>query len=101
MSATDLHLSGCPSAIYRAFFASCPSPYSCSYLDSSKAIALFVVKRYFFGIVKVDGDSMYPTLKDGEYVVMKITDDVEVGDIIILHVDYEYGMTSEDLAGIG
>ena len=38
---------------------------------------------------------MYPTLKDGEYVVMKITDDVEVGDIIILHVDYEYGMTSE------
>ena len=59
------------------------------------AIVLFVVKRYFFGIVKVDGDSMYPTLKDGEYVVMKITDDVEVGDIIILHVDYEYGMTSE------
>ena len=59
------------------------------------AIALFVVKRYFFGIVKVDGDSMYPTLKDGEYVLMKITDDVEVGDIVILHVDYEYDMTSE------
>ncbi len=59
------------------------------------AIALFVVKRYFFGIVKVDGDSMHPTLKDGEYVVMKITDDVEVGDIIVLHVDYEYEMESE------
>ena len=59
------------------------------------ALALFVVKRYFFGIVKVDGDSMYPTLKDGEYVVMKITDDVEPGDIVILHVDYEYDMTSE------
>lgn len=59
------------------------------------AIALFVVKRYFFGIVKVDGDSMYPTLKDGEYVLMKITEDVEVGDIIILHVDYEFGMDSE------
>lgn len=59
------------------------------------AIALFVVKRYFFGIVKVDGDSMYPTLKDGEYVLMKITDEVEVGDIVILHVDYEYDMESE------
>lgn len=59
------------------------------------AIALFVVKRYFFGIVKVDGDSMYPTLKDGEHVLMKITDDVKVGDIIILHVDYEFGMDSE------
>ena len=34
-------------------------------------------------------------LKDGEYVLMKITDDVEVGDIVVLHVDYEYGMTSE------
>ena len=59
------------------------------------AIVLFVVKRYFFGIVKVDGDSMYPTLKDGEYVLMKITDEVEVGDIVILHVDYEYDMMSE------
>jgi len=59
------------------------------------AIALFVVKRYFFGIVKVDGDSMYPTLKDGEYVLMRITDEVEVGDVIILHVDYEYEMESE------
>lgn len=58
-------------------------------------IALFVVKRYFFCPVRVDGDSMYPTLKDGEYVLMKITDDVEVGDIVILHVDYEYDMTSE------
>ncbi len=59
------------------------------------AIALFVVKQYFFGIVKVDGNSMYPTLKDGEYVLMKITDDVEVGDIVVLHVDYEYEMESE------
>ena len=59
------------------------------------AIALFVVKRYFFGIVKVDGDSMYPTLKDGEYVLMKVTDEVEVGDIVILHVDYKYDMMSE------
>ena len=58
-------------------------------------IVLFVVKRYFFGIVKVDGDSMYPTLKDGEYVLMRITDEVEVGDVIILHVDYEYEMESE------
>ena len=64
------------------------------------AIALFVVKRYFFGIVKVDGDSMYPTLKDGEYVLMKITDDVAVGDIVVLHVDYEYEMESELLPGI-
>ncbi len=59
------------------------------------AIALFVVKRYFFGVVKVDGNSMYPTLKDGEYVLMRITDEVEVGDVIILHVDYEYEMESE------
>lgn len=59
------------------------------------AIALFVVKQFFFGVVKVDGNSMYPTLKDGEYVLMKITDDVEVGDIVVLHVDYEYEMESE------
>lgn len=59
------------------------------------AIALFVVKQYFFGLVKVDGNSMYPTYKDGEYVLMKITDEVEVGDVVILHVDYEYEMESE------
>lgn len=58
-------------------------------------IALFVVKQFFFGIVKVDGASMYPTYKDGEYVLMKITDEVEVGDVIILHVNYEYEMESE------
>ena len=59
------------------------------------AIALFVVKQYFFGVVKVDGNSMHPTLKDGEYVLMRITDEVEVGDVVVLHVNYEYEMESE------
>ena len=59
------------------------------------AIALFVVKQYLLGVVKVDGNSMHPTLKDGEYVLMRITDDVEVGDVVVLHVKYEYEMDSE------
>jgi len=41
-------------------------------------------------IAEVNGDSMYPTLKDGQTLVILKTNDIKVGDIVIaFHPDYD------------
>lgn len=57
------------------------------------AIALavaFVIKAFIFDIVKVDGSSMFPTLIDGDrLVVTKLGYEPKQGDIIILDSTYK------------
>lgn len=54
------------------------------------AIAIaFIIKGVFFDVVKVDGLSMYPTLNDGDrLIVTKLGYEPEQGDIIILDSTY-------------
>ena len=53
------------------------------------AIAL-IIKGFIFDIVKVDGSSMFPTLVDGErLIVTKLGYKPKQGDIIILDSTYE------------
>ena len=53
------------------------------------AIAL-VIKAFLFDIVVVDGSSMFPTLEDGErLIVTKIGYEPENGDIVILDSTYK------------
>lgn len=52
-------------------------------------VIAFVIKGVFFDIVKVDGLSMYPTLNDGDrLIVTKLGYEPEQGDIIILDSTY-------------
>lgn len=59
----------------------------------SIAIAIviaLIIKGVFFDIVKVDGSSMYPTLVDGDrLVVTKLGYEPKQGDIVILDATYE------------
>lgn len=55
-------------------------------LESVKGavIVVFLIFAFVFRAVGVDGDSMYPTLKDGEWVAVSgITAQVDRGDIIV------------------
>ena len=48
------------------------------------ALAVFwVVKTYFFYQVKVDGDSMYPTMQDGDRFLAKVDGEIDHSDIVI------------------
>ncbi len=53
------------------------------------AIAL-LIKNFLFDIVKVDGSSMYPTLIDGDrLIVSRLGYEPEYGDIVILDSTYK------------
>ena len=53
-------------------------------------VIAFVVKGFLFDIVKVDGPSMFPTLHDGDrLIVQRIAYTPSQGDIIILDSRYE------------
>ena len=61
-------------------------------LDSLKGaiIVVFVIFAFFFRVVGVDGESMLPTLKDGEWLAISgITTSVERGDIVVLTQPWE------------
>lgn len=47
-------------------------------------LALIIKLIREFELLVVTGDSMYPTLKDGEIVLLHKTQDVQVDDIIIV-----------------
>ena len=48
--------------------------------------AAFVIRTWFFTVVKVEGDSMYPTLHDDERLVTRIIGYTpKRSDIIIFH----------------
>ena len=47
-------------------------------------IVVFLIFAFVFRAVGVDGDSMYPTLKDGDWVAVSgVTAEVDRGDIIV------------------
>lgn len=53
-------------------------------------VIALIIKGVFFDIVKVDGSSMYPTLVDGDrLIVTKLGYEPKQGDIIILDATYE------------
>lgn len=48
-------------------------------------IAVFLLMTYLFRIVRVDGDSMYPTLNDGDRLLLtSFTQEYERGDIVVV-----------------
>lgn len=67
-------------------------------------VIAFIIKGFLFDMVKVDGQSMYPTLHDGDrLIVRKIGYKPSQGDIIILDSAYErrreYYNAIEDTTG--
>ena len=64
-------------------------------------IVVFVLRTFFFTIIKVDGESMMPTLLDGERLFVTVLDvklsGAERGDIVICNYPGRY---SEHLLGI-
>lgn len=47
-------------------------------------IVVFLIFSFVFRAVGVDGDSMYPTLKDGDWVAVSgVTTEIDRGDIIV------------------
>ncbi|WP_414044654.1 signal peptidase I [Macrococcus equi] len=59
------------------------------------ALALiFVINQFLFVTYTVKGDSMDPTLKDGEKVIVNkigyVTGKIDNGDVIVFHADKQY-----------
>src|SRR5690625_7613667 len=46
--------------------------------------AFFVIHRYFYALVVVEGDSMEPTLHDGDYLIFNEYSDIENFDVFVL-----------------
>lgn len=47
------------------------------------SVIFFLVHRYLFAPVMVDGDSMEPTLSDGDYLLLNKFSDIERFDIVV------------------
>ncbi|MCZ0716792.1 signal peptidase I [Aerococcus kribbianus] len=48
------------------------------------ALGIFwVTKTYFFYQIEVDGDSMYPTMQDGERYILNVQGDIDRFDIVV------------------
>jgi signal peptidase I len=47
------------------------------------SVIFFVIHRFFFAPVMVDGDSMEPTLSDGDYLLLNKFSEIEHGDIVV------------------
>ncbi len=61
-------------------------------VDSFKGaiIVVFIVFACFFRVLGVDGDSMYPTLKDKDWLAISgVTVNVERGDIVVVTQPWE------------
>lgn len=61
-------------------------------VDSVKGavIVVFLIFALFFKAVGVDGDSMFPTLEDGNWVAVSgVTSNVERGDIVVVTQPWE------------
>lgn len=56
----------------------------------------FVVQRYFYAPVMVDGSSMEETLSDGDYLLMNRFSDIERSDVIIFPLSDSDMDSSED-----
>lgn len=68
-------------------------------------IFILVIQSIFsfaFFKASIDGRSMYPTLKNDETVIVKVTKNVERGDVVVLYVDKNvntlaHGLRNNDL----
>lgn len=61
-------------------------------VDSLKGaiIVVFIIFACFFRVIGVDGDSMFPTLKDGDWLAISgITAEIERGDIVVVTQPWE------------
>lgn len=62
-----------------------PSPFVMFFFGTLKmliaALILLALFQNFFDVLRIEGDSMYPTLKDGEYYLAYKTDNLKNGDI--------------------
>lgn len=47
-------------------------------------LCILVFANTFFALVKVDGDSMYPTLNDGDVLFINRLDKAERGDVVVI-----------------
>lgn len=47
------------------------------------SLVFFIVHRFFFSPVMVDGDSMEPTLSDGDYLLLNKFSEIEPFDIVV------------------
>ena len=46
-------------------------------------IVFFIINQFFFAPVMVDGDSMEPTLTNGDYLLLNKFSDIEQFDIVV------------------
>lgn len=46
-------------------------------------VVFFFIYKYFYGPVMVEGDSMEPTLADGDYIILNKFSDIEQFDIVV------------------
>lgn len=58
--------------------------------------AFFIIHRYFYAPVVVDGDSMEPTLSHGDYLILNKYSDYEQFDIVVFTPPIEDEMTEDD-----
>ena len=61
-------------------------------VDSLKGaiIVVFVIFAFFFRVIGVDGDSMFPTLKDGDWLaILGVTTEIKHGDIVVVTQPWE------------
>ncbi len=59
--------------------------YSCLGVIIAAFVAAVLLFSFFFVIAEVNGSSMFPTLKDGEkLLVSKISSDYQYGDIVVI-----------------
>ena len=48
-----------------------------------------------FEVQRVNGSSMEPTLQDKQFIIIQLTKNIKIGDIVTIHINYEYGSKSE------
>ena len=58
---------------------------------AAAAIAAFTVFGAVYGIAGVRGNSMYPAIDAGDWIVFSRTGTYQRGDIVIFHADERYG----------
>ena len=56
------------------------------------AVVITVVFSLLFRVILVDGESMLPTLQNGDWILVLKTKNIENSDIILTNTDNKYGL---------
>lgn len=59
----------------------------CSWVGTVFLGVLVVAYIFFFKTCNVSGSSMYPTFKNGDYLICRATDEIADGDIVAIYSD--------------